>query len=92
MPPIIAGFIDGRITFLIAFKSLSPKHFAALNIPTPIDESCILVIKNIYGNKAIDIIIEAPNMFFIEGSIIFKLLKYSDTGLEYSKIPTKIKA
>ena len=49
-------------------------------------------MRNIYGNKAIDIITDAPKIFFIEGSVIFKVLKYSDIGLAYSKIPTKIKA
>ena len=69
-----------------------PNDFAALKIPTPTLESCAFVNKKIYGNNAIDIIIEAPKRFFIEGKLIFICLKYSDSGLAYSKIPTKIKA
>ena len=39
IPPIIAGFNDGSITFLTAPKFESPKDFAALNILIPTDES-----------------------------------------------------
>jgi hypothetical protein len=92
MPPIIAGLKDGRITFQIAFRSLSPKDFAALKTLMPTEESCAFVIRNTYGNKAIDIIIEAPNRFFIEGRVMPTVLRCSDKVLEYSNTPTKIKA
>jgi hypothetical protein len=39
-----------------------------------------------------DIIIEAPYIFFIEGKFICIPLKYSDIGLAYSNIPTYINA
>tara|TARA_A100000164_G_C21377809_1_gene527236 strand:+ start:295 stop:477 length:183 start_codon:yes stop_codon:yes gene_type:complete len=35
---------------------------------------------------------EAPNIFLIEGKEIPYILRYSEIGLEYSNIPTKIKA
>ena len=92
IPAVIVGHNDGIITFLIACMLLSPNDFAALKTLIPTEERCAFVKRKIYGNKAIAITKDAPYIFLIDGNMILKPLKYSETGLAYSKIPTNMKA